>query len=78
MAGEGGTRKRDTLHETGATPEGRSCSCLPQTAGEYVMPSVAFATYGKAPRLTDDDRLVADMIQACKVVAAALRKLPPV
>jgi len=24
------------------------------------------------------DRLVADMIQACKVVAAALRKLPPV
>ena len=24
-----------------------------------------------------DERLVADMIQACKVVAAALRKLPP-
>ncbi len=28
--------------------------------------------------LDADDRLVADMIQACKVVAAALRKLPPV
>ena len=27
--------------------------------------------------LDTDERLVADMIQACKTVAAALRKLPP-